>query len=101
MQPNLLRPLLLLLLLLLQVLEVVKQLGPFSPAELQDSNLGEVLDSWREILQLQGEGVQVVLQPWQLLGAGQRQPWPAVSVWYGLKVLLGLLEVSRGGVLKL
>jgi hypothetical protein len=77
----------------------VKRLGPFSHAEqLQDSSLGEVLDSWVDTLQQQQQqqgGADVVPLPqWQLVAPGQRQPWPAGSVWYGLKVLLGLLEVG-------
>jgi hypothetical protein len=79
---------------------VVNRLGPFSPAELHASRLDDVLESWLDTLQQQqqdeaGEGP---LQQWQLVGPGQRQAWPAVSVWYGLKVLLGLLEVRRGRV---
>jgi hypothetical protein len=88
----------------LQALEVVKQLGPFSHVEqLQDSSLGEVMDSWLDTLQQhqqqqQGGADVVPLPQWQLVGPGQRQAWPAGSVWYGLKVLLGLLEVRKAVV---
>lgn len=82
----------------LQVLELVNRAGQFSLQDLADSNMSAVLDTWLDTFQHQlapaaADDEDVVNQS-QLIPAADRQPWAASHVWLGLKVLLGLMQVS-------
>ena len=81
-----------------QVLEIVNRFGQFSLQDLADSNMAVVLDTWLDILQRQLAPMVALdddlFSQSQLIPVADKQQWVPANVWFGLKVLLGLLEVS-------
>lgn len=81
------------------MLELVNKFGQFNLQDLADSNMTVVLDTWLDILQQQlaimADLDEDLFSQSQLIPAAEKQQWLPVNVWFGLKVLLGLMEVRK------
>lgn len=83
------------------MLEITHRVGHFNLQDLADSNMAVVLDTWLDTLQWQALAMAQdhdLMSQSQFIPRSDRQPWAAVNVWFGLKVLLGLMQVSCSAV---